>query len=375
MKICFLTRLDPFDHKSWSGICYQMFSSLASNHEVQWIGNKDVSIWVRFLIKFQTLYEQLIRRKRGYSHFNKAHCILKSRSIKKKIRESKFDLIFAPNSPDYVAYLETETPILYLRDTTFQLLVDYYPSFFGLGEKEINEANEIEKNAIDKAWKIIYSSKWSSESAINFYGANKNKISIIDFGANLLFKPQKTISTTPLHNELCNILFIGVDWVRKGGDIAYKTFLKLRNEGFKCRLIIVGCKPRLKPESADIQIIPFLDKKNNEDFHKLFKIYLQAHFLLLPTRADCTPVVFSEAAAFGIPVITTDTGGNSSVIIEGVNGYLFPVNSQECCFANKIKSVFEDKSLYYMLRRNSRNEFESRLSWQVWIDKVNQLIS
>jgi len=375
MKICFLTRLNPFDHKSWSGICYQMFSNLASNHEVQWIGNKDLSLWLRCLIKLQTTYEQLGKKKRGYSHFNKLHCLLKAKKIEKKLRESNFDLIFAPNSPDYVAYLQTEIPILYLRDTTFQLFINYYPSFFGLDEKEIEEGNEIERNSIHKAWKIIYSSKWSAESAINFYGANESKISIIDFGANLLFEPQKKlIPFSTLQNETCNILFIGVDWDRKGGDVAYKTFLKLRREGFKCRLIVVGCEPTLKEGSADIKVIPFLNKKNNRDFYKLFNIYSQSHFLLLPTKADCTPIVFSEAAAFGIPVITTNTGGISSVVHEGINGYLFPINTDECRYSDKIKSVFEDKDLYSKLRQNSRNEFDTRLSWKIWINKINQLI-
>ena len=352
-----------------------MFSSLASHHTVQWVGNKDLSLWLRFFIKLQTTFDYLRKRERGYPHFNKLHCILKAKYIKKKLERINFDLIFAPNSPDYVAYLETEIPIVYLRDTTFQLFIDYYPSFFGLNEKDKKEGNEIEKNALDRAWKIIYSSKWAAESALNYYQAEVSKISIIDFGANLLYEPQKKYIPSDSRNEVCNILFIGVDWIRKGGEVAYKAFLKLQKEGFNCKLTIVGCNPKLTEGTENIEIVAFLDKKNNLDFYKLFNIYLRSHFLLLPTTADCTPVVISEAAAFGIPVIATDTGGISAVIHEGVNGYLLPDNADENCYSNKIKSVFEDKDLYNTLRINSRREFETRLSWKIWINKINHLIS
>lgn len=193
----------------------------------------------------------------------------------------------------------------------------------------------------------------------------------------MLFEPQKQIVhlVTP-EDEACNILFIGVDWDRKGGDVAYKTFLQLRKEGFRCKLFIVGCKPpRLVEESAHVEIVPFLHKRNNDEYYKLFNIYLQAHFLILPTRADCTPIVFSEAAAFGIPVLTTDTGGISTVIHDDANGFLLPAGSDENSYCKRIRSLFEYKRLYDKLRVNCRNEYETRLSWKIWSNRVNDLIS
>ncbi|WP_137463714.1 glycosyltransferase, partial [Escherichia coli] len=44
--------------------------------------------------------------------------------------------------------------------------------------------------------------------------------------------------------------------------------------------------------------------------------------LLLPTIADCYGMVFCEAAAFGLPVVATDTGGVSSIVINERTGIL-----------------------------------------------------
>src|SRR5829696_4814041 len=132
MKICFLTRHDPLDYRTWSGTCHEMFTHLASHHEVQWIGNRHLGFWIRCLIKIQTLYEQITGKKRGYPHFNKWHSYLKAKQVERKLKNADMDLIFSPNSPDYIAYLNTHIPVLYSRDTTFNLFVDYYPTFFGL---------------------------------------------------------------------------------------------------------------------------------------------------------------------------------------------------------------------------------------------------
>lgn len=375
MKICFLTRLDPYDYRSWSGTCHEMFMHLALHHDVQWIGNKHLSFWLRCLIKIQTLYEGMIGKKRGYAHFNKWHCRLKAKFVERKIKNAGIDLIFSSNSPDYIAYLDTSIPIIYSRDTTFNLFVDYYPSFFGLKQQQIDEGNEVERFAIQKSRKIIYSSQWAAASAIDFYGAAKDKVCVLHFGANLIYAPRReNVNLESPKDGVCNLLFVGVHWARKGGDVAYRTFRRLKSEGFNCKLYMVGVDKKLHYADDGVEYISFLNKNNREDFNRLYDIYSKSHFLLLPTKADCTPIVFSEAAAFGIPVLTTDTGGNSSVIYEGVNGYLFPVGSDESCYANAIRSVFSDKQLYLMLRRKSRDEFDRRLSWDLWINEVNKLI-
>lgn len=373
MKICFLSRLNPYNYKSWSGTSYHIFMNLATHHKVTWIGDRHMSVLLRILIKLNIFIEQFLGIKRGYPYFNKWHSMLKGRNLKKTVNRGKFDVIVSPNSPDQIAYLSTTVPIIYLRDTTFQLFVNYYPTFFGLSSSAIQEGNEIERNAINNSSKVIYSSDWAAESAIQFYGLKKERVAIISFGANLLFN-------SPTNKELCNnpdggctLLFVGLDWYRKGGEIAYKTFLRLREDGVKCKLIIVGCNPDLEKDD-DVEVEPYLDKNSKHDLNRLLDIYSRSHFIVLPTIADCTPIVFSEAAAFGIPVLTTDTGGNSSIIKEGVNGYLFPPGTDEQIYANRIKLILEDTGLYQKLRNNCRVEFETKLSWDIWIRRVNEII-
>ena len=75
---------------------------------------------------------------------------------------------------------------------------------------------------------------------------------------------------------------------------------------------------------------------------QFLNILFNTHLLFVPTRADCTPIVFCEANAFGIPVITTDTGGVSSIIKNGENGFAFPLDATPDEYANTIQSLLDD---------------------------------
>ena len=53
--------------------------------------------------------------------------------------------------------MKTEKPIIYLTDATFNIMVDYY--FKGLSNSAINQGNQVEQKAMDKATEIVCSGK------------------------------------------------------------------------------------------------------------------------------------------------------------------------------------------------------------------------
>ena len=56
------------------------------------------------------------------------------------------------------------------------------------------------------------------------------------------------------------------------------------------------------------------------------------------------------------------------------NGFLLPPDATAEDYAEKIKSVFCDKKKYIELRKSSRQEYETRLNWDVWGEKVNKIL-
>ena len=54
----------------------------------------------------------------------------------------------------------------------------------------------------------------------------------------------------------------------------------------------------------------------------LQEIWGDRHALLLPSRGEGTPLVILEAMMCGRPVVTTDVGGNSEIVEDGVTGWI-----------------------------------------------------
>ncbi|WP_332125931.1 glycosyltransferase, partial [Escherichia coli] len=70
-----------------------------------------------------------------------------------------------------------------------------------------------------------------------------------------------------------------------------------------------------------------INKNNVEEYQKFIDVLSNADILLLPTIAECYGMVFCEAAAYGLPVVATDTGGISSIQINERTGILIKDSS------------------------------------------------
>lgn len=371
-RIAFLTQEDPTDQRTWSGITYHLYHQIGRLHNVTWVHANDLSLSKRRVLSLWKRGARVMGWKFTNHYFLNA--LFLSRQVQKKIRAGNYDfVVVGAGESELIAYLKTTVPIIYIADSTFANMIDYYPWHTGLCPLAIKQGNDVEKSAIGNAAHLIYSSAWAAASAVKDYGAAPTKISVIDFGANFSRLPSREAAVKEKEGDVCRLLFIGVHWERKGGSLAYKAFLELEARGVNCHLTIIGCNPPLAPH-RNLTIIPFLDKNKAEDFEKLYAIMQQSHFLIVPTRADCTPIVFGEAAAFGVPVITTDTGGITSVVQEGQNGYCLPLAATAHDYAAAIERLWKNKPAYEELAKKSRDEFDNRLNWNTWMEKFNHVL-
>jgi glycosyltransferase involved in cell wall biosynthesis len=171
------------------------------------------------------------------------------------------------------------------------------------------------------------------------------------------------------------LLFLGVEWERKGGAMVLDIYRLLVQSGVNPHLYIIGCTPPVDLSADEnIVIIPYLDKNRQEDFIRLHTILLQTDLLLLPTRAECAGVVFCEAAAYGIPSITTDTGGVGTYILNGFNGYALPYNATAEEYVEKIISICNNPDIMDQMKTKSRQRFEEVLNWETWGNSFESIV-
>lgn len=252
-------------------------------------------------------------------------------------------------------------------------MLDYYTEFSRLPKFLPANAWQLDSASVQRSRACLFSTEWAANSAIRDYGADPSRVHVIPWGCNL-DTSETAAYETGFRGDTCHLVFIGVDWRRKGGDIAVDVARLLSEGGYPVKLHIIGARPTLKIRSDTIVVHGYINKSTQEG-RDLFKTILkQAAFLLVPTRQDCSPMVFAEANAYGIPVITTRTGGVQYIVKDGLNGYALPIEGTAGDYAELIWRIWSDPEVYNHLRGSSRQQFQQVLNWQTWLEKAAAVI-
>jgi glycosyltransferase involved in cell wall biosynthesis len=363
MKIGFAGRWSPLDKTAWSGTYFYAYQAIKKNAGIKILHYT----WPWYIREQLILHKQLqkLHNRKIAVEFLRGYAKWFSKQLEKELRQVKPDMLFVPGAPQLIAYCKTSIPIIYMADATFQQLQGYYDSFVNLAPYNIDQGIELDRRAFDNAAHCMLASDWAKQSAMNDYQIPENKITVQPLGANMDLIPAVT-ELKNKKNKTCQLLFLGVEWERKGGQIALDTFYALKKRGIPVQLTIVGCTPPVPMYENDITIIPFINKNIKKEAMLLYNIFLQTDFLLLPTRAECAGLVFCEAGAFGIPAITTDTGGVGTYVQNGINGFTLPLYSGAEAYADKIMDLYNHDDAYRQLSISSRNKYETTLNWDAW---------
>jgi len=373
MKIAFLTSFDPLDRRSWSGTVYHLVRALEKHcEEISYIG--PMKVRQKTIGKIINKCSRLIL-KRGFE-YNASFLVAKkyAKVAAQRLAGGDFDVIITVAGSPEIAFLKTDIPIVLIEDATFAILYNYYPQYTDLLKISIHQTNMIEALAIGKASMVIYSSEWAARSAIEVYHADERKVHVVPYGANFETPPAKEGVLQRKKSGHCRLLFMGVNWQRKGGEIAFETLLKLEELGITAELTVCGCNPPKRFTHERMTVVPFLDKNDEKQREEINRLFVMSDFLLLPTRGDCTPIVFCEANAFGLPVITTSTGGVPGIIKDGENGCMLPLSARGAEYAQVIAEIYQDDQRYAGLVKSSRAAFDNRLNWSVWGTTVKKLL-
>src|SRR6266702_2997974 len=160
-----------------------------------------------------------------------------------KLATSDFDVIVAPSCATEIAYLETDIPIVLIEDANFAVLHDYYAQYSNLLKRSLHEVDMLESLALRKAQLALYPSQWAAQATRQHYAVDGQKVHTVSFGANIDHPPSIEVVQRRKKSDRCKLFFIGTDWERKGGEIAFEALLKLEELGIQAELTVCGCIP------------------------------------------------------------------------------------------------------------------------------------
>lgn len=369
IAIGYITVDDPRDRRTWSGINAFLLDALEARVErVVVLGPLRPQPVLFFCKAFNYLSLRLLGKRFHYrDSFPLARAY--ARVLQKRLARERVGLIVAPAGLATTALLKTTVPIVYINDRSIAGALEYHKVLKGLFAFSREQSLALERKALDNAALALYSSEWAAQASITTSPSNTNKVHVAPFGANLLVKPAAP-SPRQFPGAKVKLLFLGVYWEEKGGPIAYRALKELKRRGIAAQLVVCGCTPPPECDDPDLLREGFLNKNVPADVDKLVQHLRTADFLVLPTRFEAYGLVFCEAAAYGLPVLATRTGGIPTIVVEGETGFLFDMNDDGVAYAERIVQVLARPEQWMAMRAKARQRYEELLTWEAFVHQL-----
>ena len=374
LTVGILSNGDPKDVRTWSGVPFFMTSELAQHF-------KDVVyLPAPYPENYETYRKLDVASRRWLGRGSLPWSTLKvsrhfARHVESALQKHPVDVILSITVDHQLAFVDTDVPVVHHSDTTFAAIEGYYPFFDKLWGHARRAGHQICRQAIERATACVYPSRWAANSAINDYGADSSKVHVVPYGANLAEPPTRDLVMSSNRQERCQLLFIGVEWERKGGTQAYQTLQGLRSRDVNAHLVVIGCQPPPEVDRTHITVHPFLNKQDPEQLALYQSLWLESSFLCMPSRAETFGAVFAEAAAYGLPVITSRTGGIPDAVIHDETGVLLPLDATGEQFTELVYKIWATPGRYTEMVAAARDRYENVLNWGSWAAAVSPILA
>lgn len=357
---------DPRDRRTWSGTNFFLLRALEQMVERVELFAPLRPDPVLFLAKvFNFLSTRLLGKRYNYRD---SHLLSRAyaKQLERALKQRPVDLIVAPAGLATTALLRTDIPIIHVNDRCLHGAVGYHRILRDLFVFSLKDGLSLERAALNNAALTVYASDWASEAARGTGPEVAARIMTIPFGANLE-EPPAAPAQRDAPGEPWTLLFLGVNWEDKGGPVAYAALQELKQRGHRVRLVVAGCEPPASCDDPGLQREGFLNKNDPAQRKRLEELLRSADALVLPTRFEAYGIVCCEAAAYGLPVFATRTGGIPTIVQHDMTGLLMDPDADGVAYADAIASVLGDPVRWSAMRVAARLRYLSVLNWDAFV--------
>jgi glycosyltransferase involved in cell wall biosynthesis len=367
---------DPYDVRSWSGIPFNMRVALEKRVEKLSIlsalkpKRTAINAGLRVLMGGKPPRYPLFLTAAAQKQFAK--------ETLQAIHELKPDAMLTISSHCVVRMGVPPIPTFMFTDAPWMAWKEVYRDYTPmplLGPR----FGRLEADAAKRLTGLIFSSEWAAGEAQRLYGVPGDKTYSNPMGASWIpdvdrHKMTEIVDARP--DDRLDLLFVGKDWERKGGPLAVEIAKQLRARDIpNVMLHIVGCTPKIPPDAREVvRIYGFLNPNEAQDSVVLKRLYLNSHFLLVPTRAECFGLVFAEAQAFALPPVSRKVQAVPSIVLDGKTGILEDPKAPFSRYVDRILAQIQDRTRYRQMAQAARSRFESTLSWEQFADRTRTII-
>ena len=376
LKIAFVTPYyDPRDIRRGSGTFYYMSRELERQGcQLSYFG--PVEFREPAVVRPLRAWAKRVQKGRYMTYLDPAVARALGKELSTQLRGQSFDLVLT-NDPGVAARLDVPYPVVYYSDVMLPASRSVSELRGMVAYRQVplwalRRYQQTMRLCLERAALAVFPAQWQLEQAKG-YGVDVEKLHLVSFGANIPDPgpevAERREGKTHKSPEALKFLFVGRDWIEKGGDVAIKTVEILRIAGIDAHLYVVGTNVDIK--SPYIHVYGKLDKDNPEEFCVLDRLFRESDWLLFPSKHEGSAITPREAAAYGLPTLAYRIEGMLNSVIDGQSGVLLESGNGPGDFAEVILDWLKNPDAFQHLCLGAREFYESDANW---VGKVQKLI-
>lgn len=355
MRLLGLAQADPRVPTSGPGASAKyLFDALARRHEMVDRAGVDLTRGQRYLIAAATFHPNRDRWRARLYWGGRLALKARTHNSRRAVRRTKqpFDLAVQV----FGLFHTQDAPFVLYVDNTVHLSRRHWPEWVDIQGRALDRLYAWERDLYSDALHIFTLATPAARSLIDFYGVPEDRVAVVGAGASFDELPEpRREAREPV------VIYVGSDWLRKGGDVLVDAFRRVRAAHPEARLQLIGTE---EPAPEDgIEVLGFV-----RDRERLADLYARASVFCLPSRFEPYGLAAVEAMAHELPCVVTP-GAPAEIVEDGETGIVVP-HEDPVALAGALSRLLEDAPYARRLGTSGRSRVEDHLTWDAVVERM-----
>lgn len=282
--------------------------------------------------------------------------------VRSRMRDRKALGLYRAGNLDVVLhvrniYLPAPVPYVAFIDSTSAMANEGWAAWRPNTERARKQREEVERKYYRGALCVFTAGPQAARSVMDDYGVPESRVRAVGGGVN--FDPLPLVMSRRSGQR---VLWVGLDFERKGGDLLLAAFRVVRRRFPNAELVFAGATPpSIEPGVTAAGVV--------RDRVEMAELYRNADIFCLPARHEPYGLVVQEAMAFGLPCVVTETGALSAIVEDGETGRVVAEASGEG-IADALIELLSDSAMSTKMGAAGRAKVERELTWSAVASRI-----
>jgi glycosyltransferase involved in cell wall biosynthesis len=360
---------DPFDRSSWSGISHFFFSECQRQQLLHRAFGADVTGLQKYYLLARNVSTNR-RRWRTRFYMDPRYRDALTEAVSQKLESDDFQQSFLQIGAmfDLPRVANGRSLCFSYHDGNMAEAVRSPYFVDGINAEFIERGMAYEREVYRGLRLIFTMSEYLRQSFIQNFDVPPDRVKSVGAGVNLERVPEYFPNK---QYDRKDILFIGVDFARKGGWQLLKAFKVVRERHPRARLHIVGPTelPIASDLSAGVVQHGFLSKSEPGMLRKLEQLFRDCSLFAMPSLFEPFGIAPLEAMIHQLPCLVTNAWALKETVIPNRTGDVCEYGSVDD-IAEKLIKLLSDPDALQAMGETARNHVLDSYTWEKVVAQI-----